>query len=659
MRRFVAHLATPWGAALLAAAPALAQPVPNEALPDLVVTATRVPTPAADVPAGVSVITRDMIRAQGYTTLADALQSVPGVRLVQLGGPGQQASLFIRGSSSNGALVLRDGVPINDPSDPGGAYNFGVATLEDVERIEVVRGPLSGLYGSGATGGVVNIITRQGSGPLHGDVVVAGGYPRAVLGQVNVSGGQGRWDYSLSAESRSDRLFDVTPQREATVYTGEPDGFRGQTGDVNLGFSPVPGTRIGVEVRARRVVFGLDQLGFDDPNYTGRDTSLFGRAGVTSRLFGGAWETSLQFGALRHDRRYTDPVSPDFPGGSFGDSGYRGQRESADWANTVHVPDLGPARQITVTFGYQHIADQARVNVDTISFGSSYQQALSAHSDSDAGFVGLQGVLWKRLTLSGQARQEATTLAGDALTGRVGAVLAVPEASGRIKASYGTAFRAPSLYDRYGVDNLGYQGNPNLRPERSTGWDAGVELDLPYAKPIATLSATYFENHFRDLIQYQYLPAEMISTEVNVGRAVARGAELGLTVRPASWASVTATYTYTDTRDETTGARLLRRPLHAASLVAQVKPVPQLTIAPELIYTGPFLDYLVDDSGNQLFTPGRSGGGLIANLNVEYRVLPKLAVFAWVRNVGNSRFEPANGYQTPGASVLAGVRAGF
>ena len=653
MRRFVTISAAL--AAVPAFSPAWAQPVPNEALPDLVVTATRVPTPLDQVPAGVTVIDRATIEAQGYTTLADALQTVPGARLVQLGGPGQQASFFVRGANSNGVLVMRDGVPINDPSDPGGAYNFGEANLDDVERIEVVRGPLSGLYGSGATGGVVNIITRQGQGALHGDGLIAGGYPRAVLGQANFSGSQGKWDYNLSAQSRSDQLFDVTPQRETTVYTGHRDGYRGQLGDLNLGYTPVPGTRIGLEVRGERSVFGFGQIGFNDPNATGRDTSLFGRLGVTSTLFNGALETSLQLGALRHDRNYADPFSPAFPQGTFGDSRYRGERESFDWANTIHLPDLGPARQVDFTFGYEHLSDQASVNVNTPSGGFPYQQSLSAHADSDSGYAGLQALLWQRLTVSAQGREEATTLAGSALTGRVGAVFAVPEIWSRLKASYGTAFLAPSLYDRYGVDSYGYQGNPALRPERSQGMDAGVEVDLPFSKPVATVSATYFENWFRDLIEYQFAP---VDTVVNVARARASGVELAVTLQPAPWASVTATYTYTDARDTGTGTLLLRRPLNAASVTAALHPVPALTIAPALIYTGSFLDFLVDNAG-QSTNVGLSPSGLIANLNVEYRVRPGITLFAWALNIGNSRFEPASGFQTPGASVLAGVRAGF
>ena len=148
-------------------------------LPETVVTATRVPTLVDQIAAGVTVIDRQTIETRGYTTLADALETVPGLHIVQSGGPGGQASVFIRGTNSNDVLVLRDGVPVNDPSDPTGAYNFGVDTLADVERIEVVRGPMSSLWGSAAVGGVINLITRTGSGGPHGTVELAGGLPLA------------------------------------------------------------------------------------------------------------------------------------------------------------------------------------------------------------------------------------------------------------------------------------------------------------------------------------------------------------------------------------------------------------------------------------------------------------------------------------------------
>ncbi len=644
--------------ALLWAIPALAQTSPEPTpltLPDLVVTATRIPTPAADVPAGVTVITRAQIEAHGWTTLTEALNSVPGTHIVQSGGPGQQASLFIRGAASNGVLVLRDGIPINDPSDPGGAYNFGEDTTGDIERIEIVRGPLSGLYGSGATGGVVNIITKRGTGGLHGTAELAAGLPRALLGRLDASGSTGKWDYSLAAQGLSDRSFDVTPRRQTGVYTGERDGFRSQLGTVNLGYTPLPGTRIGLILRGRRSISGFDQQGYDDPYAAAHDTTLYGRVGVTSLLAGGAWETSLQLGALRHDRRYTDLLSNE--SFSSGVSRYGGRRESLDWQNTIHLGDYGAVRQLDVTLGYQHLADQAHIGVDTAFAGFPFQQSLAAHADSDAGYFGVQAVLFRRLTLSAQGREEATSLAGDAFTWRAGGVFALTELGARLKASYGTAFRAPSLYDRYGVDSTGYVGNPQLRPERSTGFEGGAEVDVPLAgrADFATLGATYFENHFRDLIQFQFAPVE---TEVNVARASSSGVELTATIRATPWATVLAQYTYTDTRDDATGARLLRRPLNAASVSATLRPWPKLEIAPEIVYSGAFTDYLVDDTGVGI-GPGRARGYVFANLSATYQLAPKLAVFVWGRNIGGSRYEPANGFAAPGASFLAGVRAGF
>lgn len=628
------------------------------ALDEVVVTATRVPTLAERIPAGVSVVDRATIEARGYTTLTEALSAIPGLRVVQSGPQGQVASVFIRGTNSNHVLVLRDGLQVNDPSDPGNAFNFGVDTLEDLERIEVIRGPASGIYGSGAIGGVINLVTRKGEGPTRFVVEGAGGYPRTVLGRAAASGSAGRWDYSLSAESRSDVGFDVTPRRLRTVYTGERDGFRTQLGTLNLGFTPVDGTRLSVLLRARTTKFGYDSVGtFDDPNLTGLDENLYGRVGGTSELFGGRWQTSLFLGRNQTDRRFTNLLDAGDPSQASGRSTYQGRRSDVQWNNTVRLPDTPATSEGAVTFGYQHINDVARVSVDTRSFGFPFRQSLAAHADTDAGYVGAQALFLRKLTLTAQGREEATTLANDRFTWRVGGVLAVPEAWSRIKLAYGTAFRAPALFDRYGVDSFGYRGNPALRPERSQGYEAGVSTDLPLAgRPDwATVSVTYFDNQIRDLIQAVFSP---VSTSVNIARASARGIETAVTLRPLRWLEADISYTYTDTRDRSTGARLLRRPLNAASLNVRATPLPGLTIAPELTYTGEFQDFITADNGQSLGI-GRARSGLVANLNVTYQVIPSLALFAYAKNLGGSRFEPANGFQIGGTSVLVGTRVRF
>ena len=227
-------------AALALMHPAAAQ---ETTLPESVITATRVPTKIERVPAGVTVIDRATIQSRGYNSLVDALSAVPGLRVVQSGGDGSNASVFTRGTNSNATLVLRDGVPINDPSDPGGAFNFGVDPLGDIERIEVVRGPMSGVYGAGAIGGVINIITRRASATPQASVDLAAGLPASGRAIGSLTGTTGKFDYSIQAQGQGERGFDNTPQR-MSVYNGERDGYSGGLAAAELGFTPISRTSL-------------------------------------------------------------------------------------------------------------------------------------------------------------------------------------------------------------------------------------------------------------------------------------------------------------------------------------------------------------------------------------------------------------------------------
>jgi vitamin B12 transporter len=621
---------------------------------EIVVTATRVPTPVLDIPAGVSVIDRQTIEQRGYTTLTEALSAVPGIRVSQSGGPGGNASVFVRGTNSNAVLVLRDGMPLNDASDSSGAFNFGVDTLADVERIEIIRGPMAALYGSGAIGGVINLISRQGHEPgLHVTGELAGGYPRQIEGNVNASGIDGPFDYSATLQGQDQRGYDATPQR-MSIYTGVPDPYSELTGTLNLGYTPVDGTRLSLFLRARRATFGFDALGnptFDNSNSTGNDESLLGRIGVSSKLFNGTYETNAYLGRLQDDRHYTEALNPLDPNQQSNDSRYHSYRTDLQWNNTVHLSDLidVPSLSATdLTFGYEHIADNINVKVNQSSAGFPFQQSARASMTDDALYTGLQTTLLQRLTLTGQIRQD--WVAGNQpFTWRLGAVLDVPEVATRLKAAYGTAFRAPSLFDRFGVDSFGYIGNPNLKPESAQGWEFGFTTTIGFA----SFGATYFNEQISNLIVAVFTP---VNTAVNVGSAHIQGVETELTLRPADWLTLQVSYTYADAQNADTGSRLLRRPLNAAALNAAITPLPGLTIAPELLITGAFQDFLVDDGGNATGTIISSPHGVIANLTVTYDVAPHMQLFALGRNLFYSRFEPVNGYQTPGPSFLAGLR---
>jgi len=638
-------------------------PQPVTLGPDVVVTATRVPTPLVDVAAGVSVIDRQTIQVNDYTNIVQALAMVPGLRVAQSGGPGGNASVFVRGTNSNQVLVLRDGLPLNDAADPSGAFNFGVDTLADVERIEVIRGPMGALYGSGAIGGVVNFITRRGTEPgprFTGDL--AGGYPRQILGNGAVTGVNGPFDYAAIYEGQSQLGFDVTPRRES-IYRDVPDGYRANVGTLNIGYTPFSGTRLSLLLRARSSTFGFNALGsptFDNANSTGNADSLLGRIGVNSKLFGGTYETGLFLGRLQDDRRYTEPLNGFDPNQASNDSRYHAYRTDVQWNNTVHLSNYITASALSstdLTFGYEHIADAAKVRVNASSFGFPFAQSAKAHMDTDAGHAGLQTALWGRLILTGQIRQDAV-LNDTPFTWRTGAVFDAAEISTHFHAAYGTAFRAPSLFDRYGVDTFGYVGNPNLKPERSQGWETGFTTDVAAfgRSAFATFGATYFNNQVRNLITTTFAP---VDTTVNIGSAHLQGVETELTLRPASWVTAAATYTYTQAQNADTRSQLLRRPQHAASLNVSATPLPRLTVAPELLYTGRFRDFLIDNQGFATSEQVLSRPGLILNLTLTYQLTERIQVYANGRNLTNSRFEPVNGYATPGPSFLAGTRVRF
>ncbi|HEY7578098.1 MAG TPA: TonB-dependent receptor [Acetobacteraceae bacterium] len=617
-------------------------------------TATRIPTPVLDIPAGVTVIDRQTIEERGYLTLTDALAAVPGIRVSQSGGPGGNASVFVRGTNSNQVLVLRDGMPLNDASDSSGAFNFGVDTLADVERIEVIRGPMAALYGSGAIGGVINLISRQGHEPgFHLTGELAGGYPRQIEGNANASGIQGPFDYSATVEGEDLRGYDTTPRRE-TIFTGVPQGFADTIGTLNLGYTPIDGTRLSLFLRARRAAFGFNALGnptFDDSNSTGTDDSLLGRVGITSKLLNGTYETSAFIGRLQVDRHYTEALHPLDPNQATNDSRYHSYRTDAQWNNTVHLSDLLPMPALSasnLTFGYEHTADNINVKVNQSFFGSPFAQSAKASMTDDALYAGLQTTVLQRLTLTGQIRQD--WVAGDQpFTWRLGAVLDVPEVATRFKAAYGTAFRAPSLFDRFGVDSFGYVGNPNLKPESAQGWEAGFTTTVG----VASFGATYFNEQIRNLIVAVFTP---VNTARNIGSAHIQGVETDLAMQAARWLALDVSYTYTDAQNADLGTRLIRRPQSAAALNATITPLPGLSIAPELLLTGAFPDFLVDNNGNSTGDIVSNRHGLLFNLTVTYDVAPHIQLFANGRNLFYSRWEPVNGYQTPGPSLFAGVR---
>ena len=645
----------------IAALPGLAQA--QAPIPDTIVTGTRIPTPQERVPAAATVITRQEIEERGYQTLAEALTAVPGLRIAPQGGPGQLTSAFLRGTGSANVLVLIDGVPANDVGAPAGGFDFGQDLLFDVERIEVVRGPLSSLYGSSAIGGVVNLITRRAAPDKafapYGEL--AGGTQNTLRGGLGATGTVGAFDYLMSGFSQSTRGFNALAPRFETNIP-ERDGFRGATGTARLGWTPVEGTRFEGLLRWRENRFGLDSVPQDDPNYSGRDRRWAGQIRGETKLLDGAWTTGLRVFSTEQSRRYTN-LPDQFDAFTREESRFRGTRTGVDWGNTVRLPSAGIFTDGALGFGATHALEEARTTQSFPSDFGDFTSKLRAQQHSTAGWASLQYRLLERLDLSGGLRHDSLTGVEGATTWKLGAALALPEVNSRLRLSAGTAFRAPSLFERYGIGSFdGFQvstGNPNLKPERSFGWEVGSDTDLAAFgnRRFATASWTFFQSRVREQIVHVFGPDG--STYANINRANLHGAELGMTLRPATWFETTAAWTITEAFDAETDRRLPRRPETVVSLTARIVPMPRVVLAPTVLFTGrspeaAFASYANDGTA---YTYARSNpAGTVVNLTASWQAFDQAALFLEARNLGNSRWEPVNGFVTPGRSVLVGTR---
>jgi len=652
--------------ALAPFAPAWAQ---TASIPETIVTATRIPTPQERLPAATTVIDRQIIEERGYVTLADALVSVPGFNIVPSGGMGQVTSGFMRGTNSNHVLVLRDGVPMNDASHPSGAFNFGNTLLGDIERIEVVRGPVSAIYGTSAIGGVINLITRRAPAdrPAQPYGELAGGTNYTARGVAGVAGTIGNTDYGVTGQSLSTRGSNAVAPRFYNNQ-GERDGLRSAVitarGGVNIGETAPANvlgmTRLDGLVITRENRFGQDNVPRDDPNYSADDRNWMGFLRSASELFGGDWTSGFTLSASQDRRRYTN--WPDGADIETTDEYYRGRRERLAWDNTLRLPELGGITENNLVFGVGNERDSAISRAQSDGAYGPYSANVDKTQQNGFAYIGTQHRLWERLDVTTALRQDAPDGFDGATTWRLGGVLALPEIASRLRASGGTAYRAPALNERYGASASLYgsfRGNPNLQPENATAWEAGIETDV---SENLTLSALYFTSRIRNLITEN---ADFSSYE-NVAKARIKGGEFGLNWRHSESFSTRAAWTVQETLDETKNTPLARRPRNSASLSPRIAPkvdwvdVPnaRLIIAPEFIYVGRQWDYIYPDNAD-FGSNGYNDEGFVFNMTASLPVTQQITAFIEARNLGNRRYEPANGFVIPGRSAILGMRGVF
>ena len=610
-------------------------------LPAVVVTATRLPTPESEVGSSITVITSEDIQQKQERTLPEVLNDVPGLNVVQTGSPGGTTSIFIRGTNANHTKVLIDGIDVSDPSSPNDAFDFSQILSSDIARVEVLRGPASGLYGSDAIGGVINIITKAGSGPPHVYGSLEGGSFDTFNQNTGASGSLGRFTYNFDFAHYHSGATDVTPSGLVPPGgTFNPDYYDNRTFSTKLGAQLTDDFDVGAVLRYVDTDLNSTSDDFSvfppvpeaAPSYS-RNHELFTRGFAHLVSVDGQFEQTIGFGYTGYWRNFLDP-NPDAIALGNDPSDFHGVREKLDWQGTVKVV---PGE--TLVLGAEHQIE--RLN---------NTGPLSAHVTNHAGYIELQSNVTDRIFNAVSVRYDDNGSFGGHPTFREAPAYLIPETGTKFKGSVGTGFKAPTLdelYDNY--PSFGFFANPNLKPETSLGYDFGFEQSL-WDKQVE-FGSTYFHNDISNLIQINTAG----TTYENVGQATTYGAENYITYHPWEPLTLRANYTYTMANDDDTHTELLRRPKHKVSFNAKWQATDALLFTATAVYTGKWVDINRDGTASGLFATPYT----LVNLAGNYDLGHGVSFFARINNLLDRRYQDPIGFQHQRLGVFAGVKVAF
>lgn len=656
----------------------------------MVVSATRTQTSAQESGGSISIITSEDLLRSHQSLISESLRRVPGLTVVQTGGRGGLTSIFVRGGESDYNKVLIDGVPVNEA---GGLFDFAALTPENLDRVEVVRGPRSALFGSDAMTSVIHLVTRRGSTSTP---------------EFEFSGEGGSFDYHREVAQLSGlaRWFDYS----GSFGFGATDGrFRNneyinRTASANLGFRLSP--RADLRITSRWVndsagVPGPTAVLFADPDQRQKRRAL-SLAGMFEHQTSSRWQQTARFIYSEFARHSFDPVAQDLtlpdtpplpPFSFFPDSAFD-FREHQKRAGVHYqtIASFGSSNLFTAGADFEH---------ESAIFDDLFSGRVSPARNNLGVYAQDQAAWRERLFITAGVRVERNTarvpadlktaliaLGSNVPTGDVGFGISVNPSIAvsfiarrvadntavggtRLKASFGTGIKEPEMHEAFSPNTF-FLGNPNLKPERARSFEAGVVQE--FLKRRASVEVTYFENRFRDLIIFQFdptsfgpitLPDGTLTNFVNFDRASARGIELTGSARPALRLRVTASYTFLDSRldraldvsNREVGLPLLRRPRHSGSVEAA-----WTAARYDLSLEGSFLGRRRDidpitgsrfDSGDR---PIFNDGYAKVNAAGSYRVNRFVSLFARVENLLNQDYEEVLGFPAYRLTFSAGVR---
>jgi vitamin B12 transporter len=604
--------------------------------------------PVEQVGSAVTVITGDELRAQQIRTVADALRSMPGVAVSRTGGYGSLTQVRIRGAEGNQTLVLIDGVQANNPTD--GEFDFSNLAAEDIERVEIIRGPMSALYGSSAVGGVINIITRKGAGPLAFTVrseIGSRGSSDIALG---LSGGNKVGYFAASADWRKTNGYNIAP------VGSEADGLQLKSYSFRGGVQLMPD--LGVDVHLRQIDKHADRDGFGGPPGT-ISTAIDDPSHLQDRLFVGG--VRVQWDTL--DKHLTQQLRVNYNKTTISDADLAFGPPAFLTTNTgdrTTYNYLATYRFDTPAIWAKHtLSGLVEREFETFLFEGTLGDGV-LRERSRLSFAGeWRGDFANQVFLTAGIRRDNNSVFDDFTTWRLSAAWAIRPLGLRPHASIGTAVKFPALFEQYGQFPTFFNPNPNLKPEESTGWDAGVEFTL---NRTTTFDVTYFHADLQNKISNSGLFVG--PTLINLpGNSLRQGIEFALRTRLTPFLTASFAYTYLDALDST-GQEEVRRPRHAgrADLAYSfLQDRGKATIG--VLYNG-------EQRDNAFFNDPIMGFPIpagnvpmsaywVVNAAASYKLQPGVEVFARVENLLDASYQEVLGYQAAPITAFAGVKLTF
>lgn len=593
-------------------------PILVASLDPVMVTATRQSTRTSELLSDVSVIDSEELEKAGQSSLGDVLGRQPGVEFYASGSNGATGSVFMRGTSSGHTLVLIDGVRVGSAT-LGQMSSWSRIPVSQIERIEIVRGPASSLYGSDAIGGVIQIFTRQGNGPLsfHGEAG-AGSYD-TYTATGGFSGSQNGWRYALSASTYETRGFNSIKNPKNSAYNPDRDGFDDKSVSGNLAYSFAAGHEAGASV------FYSD----GENKYDGGFSKATAAKDYRNRLIVSSFNTYLKnaitanwTSTLRLGQSVDDSTNTT---NSVQSSLFRTEQTQYVWQNDIRtgvgVFLLGVERldqKVSGTGNYL-------VNDRTIdSFLAGWSASYEAHR------------------LQTNLRRDHNSQFGDKNTGSISYGYRL-NPNWRANIGYGTAFKAPSFNDLYYPLTFGSYGNPNLLPESSRNREAAVH----YEAGLHHVSLTWFRNDVKNLISWvETPPGSFAYTPSNIGNARLEGTTLAYEGQIGSF-NLQANFNHLDPRDTDTGRRLARRANNYGSAAIGQR-LAAWEWRTEVIGSGDRFDNAANTR--------KLSGYAVTNLYGAYHFSGGWSAFARVNNLFDRDYELAGDFATPGRNAFVGIR---